>query len=627
MDAWDAQVSVYGEATEGAQYLNMQCVDTSITLTFGCARIVFLNKFVSDVLNWVDKFQSAKAAVASASVAAAAAAQATLQEAYEQCSRISLSLTLRAPLILIPQDSCSLSGLMVDLGQITINNKFEMGQERNELGYPAIYDMINLELHNIKLSRVELTTRGTMKREYELLQPISLTLTICRNLTISWHKQRPEIEVQAKVAPVKICLCEEDLLVMLTVLQDNLGEQVTNTMVEDSNTSEISVKVESEKEIEMVLAGHGHIFTKIKFSFTVEAMTLALFTGGGDAHVTSTTSNESSNGSSSKPSQSPSDESSGQHTDIVAASSLLGESGKLQSPTHIFYVSSDESLRAHSVFSKSGHKIMMAKRALAEVSLQVVRMKGTMMSDGSLAANLVLFDCILQDTRPDQDGFITRMMERKARSGERGMVDLTYRQEPSKDIYVDVRISGFVLVLHLPYLLSIQRFFTDNLPQQPDSPSPVKPKDTPKPKNDSSVDERPSNIMTVRVKVEQPDIALVEDVSSLDTSCIILHAEVNSDIKQTPMSQNISASIANLQMYTCCYNPQNRQKTLAQILNKCELSLLCSVTPSHAEHVDIKLSQVDLRVSPGMYLIFLFLPPCVVLRRKVPQGCCTYTFF
>lgn len=45
--------------------------------------------------SWIDKFQSAKAALASASVAAAAAAQATLQEAYEQCSRISLCLTLR----------------------------------------------------------------------------------------------------------------------------------------------------------------------------------------------------------------------------------------------------------------------------------------------------------------------------------------------------------------------------------------------------------------------------------------------------------------------------------------------------------------------------------------------------
>lgn len=62
-------------------------------------------------------------------------------------------LSLQAPLILIPQDSRSLSGLMVDLGQITIKNKFEMGQERNELGYPAIFDMINLQLQNVKISR------------------------------------------------------------------------------------------------------------------------------------------------------------------------------------------------------------------------------------------------------------------------------------------------------------------------------------------------------------------------------------------------------------------------------------------------------------------------------------------
>lgn len=45
--------------------------------------------------NWVDKFQTAKAAVASVGVAAAAAAQASLQEAYDKCSRISLALTLR----------------------------------------------------------------------------------------------------------------------------------------------------------------------------------------------------------------------------------------------------------------------------------------------------------------------------------------------------------------------------------------------------------------------------------------------------------------------------------------------------------------------------------------------------
>lgn len=39
-------------------------------------------------------------------------------------------------------------------------------------------------------------------------------------------------------------------------------------------------------------------------------------------------------------------------------------------------------------------------RELAEFSLKVVTLKGDMCSDGSLSANLVLFDCVLQDTRP-----------------------------------------------------------------------------------------------------------------------------------------------------------------------------------------------------------------------------------
>ena len=43
-------MSLYGEATEGEHYLDMERVDTSISLSFGCARIVFLNKFVTDVL-------------------------------------------------------------------------------------------------------------------------------------------------------------------------------------------------------------------------------------------------------------------------------------------------------------------------------------------------------------------------------------------------------------------------------------------------------------------------------------------------------------------------------------------------------------------------------------------------
>lgn len=49
-EALEAEVALYGSDSEENQYLNMQHVDTSVSLTFGGARVVFLNKFVSDVL-------------------------------------------------------------------------------------------------------------------------------------------------------------------------------------------------------------------------------------------------------------------------------------------------------------------------------------------------------------------------------------------------------------------------------------------------------------------------------------------------------------------------------------------------------------------------------------------------
>lgn len=67
-----------------------------------------------------------------------------------------------------------------------------------------------------------------------------------------------------------------------------------------------------------------------------------------------------------------------------------------------------------------------------------------------------------------------------------GKLNLCYLQSTHVSthcISVDLRISGFVLVLHLPYLLRIQRFFTDNLPKQPEAAPPQsKTKEIVKPK-------------------------------------------------------------------------------------------------------------------------------------------------
>ena len=44
------KIVIYNGATEGENYSNMECVDTSVMLYLGCIRVVFLNKFVNGIL-------------------------------------------------------------------------------------------------------------------------------------------------------------------------------------------------------------------------------------------------------------------------------------------------------------------------------------------------------------------------------------------------------------------------------------------------------------------------------------------------------------------------------------------------------------------------------------------------
>ena len=47
---FQAVVMVFNDATQGAGYLDMKAVDTSATVRTGCMKVVFINKFVQDLL-------------------------------------------------------------------------------------------------------------------------------------------------------------------------------------------------------------------------------------------------------------------------------------------------------------------------------------------------------------------------------------------------------------------------------------------------------------------------------------------------------------------------------------------------------------------------------------------------
>ncbi|CAL4127061.1 unnamed protein product, partial [Meganyctiphanes norvegica] len=241
-DVWQADIVMHGDVNEDHKLIDTDCIDMSVQLSMGQPRVVFLNKFVSQVMCWLDKFQTAKEAVAIAGEAAAAAAKVNLQKAYQPSFRLKLDITLKAPLILMPQDSTSHSGLLLDLGEITIINGFRKDQNRNELGHHAIFDLINLQLQNVKISRVNNISSNGEWEDGKLMikDPISFLLRIERNLAISWYTTKPEIDIEAKLKPIKVILSDEDIQMMMTVLQDNIGEEAT---INQNSTSEKNEKI------------------------------------------------------------------------------------------------------------------------------------------------------------------------------------------------------------------------------------------------------------------------------------------------------------------------------------------------------------------------------------------------
>lgn len=126
-----------------------------IDVKMGCAKIIFMNWFVTSVLNFLDHFQTAQERIKEASKAAAEAAKQNVVAAYEQATRIKMNIKIKAPIILVPVHSRSLEAIVIDLGNLKITNLINNLDVKSDHG-PAVIDEMKVELSDVKLSKVHL---------------------------------------------------------------------------------------------------------------------------------------------------------------------------------------------------------------------------------------------------------------------------------------------------------------------------------------------------------------------------------------------------------------------------------------------------------------------------------------
>lgn len=88
-----------------------------------------------------------------------------------------------------------------------------------------------------------------IENEILLLEPVSFTLLIKRNLSTAWFTSIPDIDMSGRLNKINILISKEDYATALKVLERNLGETVEDTKL----TTSVS---QSEKKLEVEVLQH-----------------------------------------------------------------------------------------------------------------------------------------------------------------------------------------------------------------------------------------------------------------------------------------------------------------------------------------------------------------------------------
>lgn len=88
-----------------------------------------------------------------------------------------------------------------------------------------------------------------IENEILLLEPVSFTLLIKRNLSTAWFTSVPDIDMSGRLNKINILISKEDYATAMKVLEKNLGE----TAEDKKFTASVN---QSEKKLEVEVLQH-----------------------------------------------------------------------------------------------------------------------------------------------------------------------------------------------------------------------------------------------------------------------------------------------------------------------------------------------------------------------------------
>ncbi|XP_060787336.1 vacuolar protein sorting-associated protein 13A isoform X2 [Neoarius graeffei] len=548
----------YVDATEGDAYTDMEIVDTSVTLTVGCIQVIFVNKFVSSILAFINNFQEAKEALAEVTVHAAEKAATGVLELAEKSTRISLNVNVKAPVVFLPQSSVSTNVIVADLGLVTVKNHFEIVPSKTHTKIPPILDVMSVGLSELKMYRTTFKD-GQFQSEIQLLKPVNMDLSIKRNLSASWYHSIPDNQINAHLKPMSLILSQEDLTVVLRTLNENLSETSDAVPAPKSSDKADVVSTKDSQEsggttvvTAAVVEGQktAKLKSTLKLHFKFDSMTLVLYSSSG------------------------------------SETALLD--------------SHDEQLK------------------LAEFTLGTISTVVHMFSDSSMKASVKLAECLLDDKRKRVNMITSRMMAMRKGAEKNVMVEVNYRQGRDGTT-LDTLVQDLYLCASMEFLLTVVDVFLKAMNQGFSNHSKSsKPASTST--KDSAAPAQPVVAKTeMNVMVKNPEIVFVADLSRADAPALVMTTQCELEMKSDAASQFMRASITDLKVVACPFVCGEDESNITTVLQPCQVSFKQTQSPTQPQKIELSMNSLTLKVSPIIINTVITIQSALTPAAETPE--------
>uniref|UniRef100_A0A669Q6E9 Vacuolar protein sorting 13 homolog A n=1 Tax=Phasianus colchicus TaxID=9054 RepID=A0A669Q6E9_PHACC len=505
-EVFNFKMTSYVNATDGIAYTNMDVVDNRVYLTVGCIQVVFVNKFFSSILAFINNFQAAKEALTEATVQAAEKAATGVKELAERSSRLALDINIKAPVVIIPQSAVSANVLVADLGLITIKNRFFIAKTKTRYNLPPVIDSMTVKLSELKLYR-SCYEQNSLQTEVELLQPLNLEVAVERNLAAAWYNEVPDIEISGRLKPMNLILSQEDITTILRTLNENIGESsgASPPSQELKDTTSRSVTVVTSAVVE--LHSPVKIKTTLKLDFRFDSLTLVLYS------------------------------SNSKQVSIILRDDLL---------------------------------------KLAEFKLVLMSAAVKMLSDGSMNASVKLANCTLDDERQAIHKATPRsvMVEMKHGFEKKVMMDISYKQGRDGTV-LDVIVQEIYLCASMEFLLTVADIFLK-----------------------ANAESAPVSTMEMNIIVKNPEIVFVADLTRSDAPALVVTAQCEVFIKNTPERYSMTAAVKEIQVRACPFLPEKRKGNVTTVLQPCDFFFEMKQSGNNPQSADLMIKSLTVKVSP-----------------------------